>query len=151
MKRALLTLILGLAAGLGSYLGYEHFNEPSSTDSLEGQLAWMKSELQLTDSQFARIEELHRASHPQLRAMAAQVNLMQSEFAEFEQTRRATDRVDFVEFARFVESRRSLNQACLDSTRRLVLASAEIMDPRQREHYLHLIATAEPLVGAVLN
>ncbi|MES1168655.1 MAG: Spy/CpxP family protein refolding chaperone, partial [Oleiharenicola lentus] len=111
MKRTLLTLCLGLVAGFGSYLAYCASNEPVATDSLEGQLAWMKSELRLTDRQFAQIEELHRASHPQLRAMAAQVNLMQSEFAEFEKTRRATDRVDFVEFARFVESRRNLNQA----------------------------------------
>ena len=151
MKRTLLTLILGLAAGVGSYLGYFRFNEPTTTDSLEGRLAWMKSELHLTDSQFARIQELHRASHPQLQAMAAQVSLMQSEFAEFEQTRRTSDRVDFVEFARFVETRRNLNQACLDSTRRLVLASAEVMTPSQREQYLHLVTTAEPLVGSILN
>jgi hypothetical protein len=151
MKRALLTLILGLGAGIGSYSVYFGFNEPTSTDSLEGQLAWIKSELHLTDSQFARIHELHQASHPQLQAMAAQVTLMQAEFAEFEQTRRDADRVDFVEFARFVETRRNLNQACLDSTRRLVLASAEVMNPTQREQYLHLLTTAEPLVGSILN
>ena len=151
MKRTFLTLIFGLAAGVGSYFGYFHFNEPAPTDSLEGQLAWMKSELHLTDAQFARIQELHRASHPQLQAMAAQVSLMQSEFAEFEQTRRTSDSVDFVEFARFVESRRNLNQACLDSTRRLVLASAEVMTPAQRQQYLHLVTAAEPLVGSILN
>src|SRR6478736_7167851 len=106
MKRILLTLLAGLAAGIGSYSVYFRFNEPPSTDSLEGQLAWMKSELRLTDAQFARIQELHRASHPQLQAMAAQVSQMQAEFAEFEQTRRTDDRVDFVEFARLVESRR---------------------------------------------
>jgi hypothetical protein len=151
MRRTFLTLIVGLAAGMGSYLSYFHFNEPTPTDSLEGQLAWMKSELHLTEGQFARIRELHRASHPQLQAMAAEVNSMQAEFAEFEQTRRTADRVDFVEFARFVESRRTLNQACLDSTRRLVLASAEVMNPQQREQYLQLVATAEPLVGSMLN
>src|SRR3954469_3152525 len=103
MKRVFLTLIFGLAAGLSSYSAYNHFSEPVATDSLEAQLAWMKSELRLTDRQFARIEESRRASHPQLRSMAAQVNLMQSEFVEFERTRRATDKVDFLEFARFVE------------------------------------------------
>jgi hypothetical protein len=144
-------MFLGLVAGVGSYFVYFRCNEPAAGDSLEGQLAWMKLELHLTDAQFARIQELHRASHPQLQAMAAQVSLMQSEFAEFERTRRTADRVDFVEFARFVETRRNLNQACLDSTRRLVLASAEVMTPSQREQYLHLVATAEPLVGSILN
>jgi hypothetical protein len=151
MKRILLTLTLGLAAGIGSYFVYCRANEPTSRDTLENQLAWMKSELELTDSQFARIQELHRASHPQLQAMAAQVILMQAEFAEFEKARRTTDRVDFLEFARFVENRRNLNQACIDSTRRLVRASAEVMNPQQREQYLHLVATAEPLVGAIVN
>lgn len=151
MKRTLLTLFLGLIAGIGAYSFYFRFNEPIRTDSLEGQLAWMKSELRLTDSQFARIWELHRASHPQLQAMAAQVSQMQVEFAEFEKARRTADRVDFVEFARFVEMRRNLKQACLASTRRLVLASAEVMNPSQREQYLQLVTTAEPLVGSIMN
>jgi hypothetical protein len=151
MKRTLLTLLFGLCAGVASYSLYYRYHVPSPTDSLDGQLAWMKAELRLTDSQFARIRELHRASHPQLQAMAAQVSQMQVEFGEFEKNRRTADRVDFVEFARFVETRRNLNQACLNSTRRLVLASAEVMTPAQREQYLHLVATAEPLVGSILN
>ena len=151
MKRTLLTLVLGVVAGVGAYLGYYRQHELAPTDTLEGQLAWMKSELHLTEPQFARIKELHQASHPRLQAMAAQVAHMQAEFGEFERTRQTVDRVDFLEFARFVESRRNLNRACLDSTKQLVLASAEVMDPQQREHYLRLVATAEPLVGALLN
>lgn len=150
MKRTVITLVLGLAAGLASYSSYFTANTPAA-DSLEGRLAWMKSELRLSDVQFARIEELHRASHARLQEMAAQVSQMRAEFAEFERTRRTADRVDFVEFARFVETRRNLNQACLDSTRKLVLASAEVMNPQQREQYLHLVSTAEPLVGVILN
>ncbi|MES1168280.1 MAG: Spy/CpxP family protein refolding chaperone [Oleiharenicola lentus] len=151
MKRTLLTLVLGLAAGIGAHVAYYRQHAPASTDTLEGQLAWMKAELNLTEPQFARIKELHQASHPRLQAMATQVALMQSEFAEFERTRRTTDRVDFLEFARFVESRRDLNQACLDSTKQLVLASADVMNPDQRARYLHLVSSAEPLVGALLN
>jgi hypothetical protein len=151
MKRTLLTLVLGVAAGVGAHIGYYRQHEPSMTDTLDGQLVWMKSELHLTEPQFARIKELHQASHPRLQAMASQVALMQTEFAEFERTRRTTDRVDFLEFARFVESRRDLNRACLDSTKQLVLASAEVMDPEQRAQYLRLVTSAEPLVGALLN
>lgn len=151
MKRILLTLVLGLTAGLGTHLAYYRYNEPAPTDTLDGQLAWMKSELKLSDSQFARIKELHQASHPRLRAMAAQVAHMQIEFGEFERARRTTDRVDFLEFARFVESRRNLNRECLDSTRQLVLASAEVMTPDQRQQYISLVAAAEPLVGSFLN
>lgn len=151
MKRTLLILLLGVVAGVAVQSVYFRQHAPSAVDTLEGQLAWMKSELRLTAPQFARIKALHQASHPRLQEMAEQVALMQTEFAEFEKTRRTTDRVDFLEFARFVETRRNLNRACLDSTRELVLASAEIMNPQQREHYLKLVTSAEPLVGALLN
>ena len=151
MKNTLLTLVLGLVAGFGTFHAYCRYNQPAAADTLEGQLAWMKTELRLTDEQYARIRDLHQASHPQLVAMAAQVSSMQAEFAEFEKTRQTADRVDFLEFARFVENQRSLNRACLDSTRRLVLASAEVMTPQQRERYLHLVSSAEPLVGALMN
>jgi hypothetical protein len=149
MKRSLFTLLLGLAAGIASYSIYWRTSEPAYADSLESQLAWMKAELGLTDSQYARIRDLHQASHPQLQAMAMQVGRMQAEFAEFERTRRTTNTVDFVEFARFVENRRNLSQACLDSTRQLVLASADVMNPQQREQYLQIVAAAEPLMKAL--
>jgi hypothetical protein len=151
MKRPMLILLLGVAVGAASHFAYFQHREPIGTDTLDGQLAWMRSELSLTDQQFARIKSLHHATRPRLQAMAAQVAMMQDEFAEFERTRETTDRVDFIEFARFVESRRELNQRCLDTTRRLVLASAEIMTPEQRRQYVRLVPTAEPLVESLLN
>ncbi|HET7537621.1 MAG TPA: hypothetical protein VFJ90_14270, partial [Candidatus Didemnitutus sp.] len=98
-----------------------------------------------------RIKELHRASSPRLRALASQVAQMQAEFAAFETARRDTDRVDFVEFARFVEARRRVNRECQDSTRQLVLASAQVMTPQQRERYLGLVAEAEPRAAELVN
>jgi hypothetical protein len=144
MNRATLTLLLGLAVGIGSHTIYFQMHRPPALDSLERQLTWMKEELKLSDSQFARIKELHEASSPRLRALAADVARMQAEFAAFENTRRTSDRVDFIEFAQFVETRRNINRQCLESTRQLVLASADVMTPEQRAHYLGLVAPAEP-------
>ena len=81
----------------------------------------------------------------------AQVSQLQAELTAFEQTRRNSDRVDFLEFARFVEARRQLNAACRDSTQQLVMASAEIMNPRQRERYIQLVTAAGPLAALMLN
>jgi hypothetical protein len=144
MKRAALMLFVGLLVGVGAHSIYFQFHRPAGLDSLEGQLAWMKEELKLSDAQFARIKELHEASSPRLRALAADVARMQAEFAAFENTRRTSDRVDFIEFAQFVETRRNINRECQESTRQLVLASAGVMTPEQRTHYLGLVATAEP-------
>lgn len=150
MNRTLLILLLGLVVGTGTHLAYYRLHEPQ-TDSLDHQLAWMKSELNLTETQYNRIKALHQTSSPRLHALADQVAQLQTEFAAFEEMRRTRDRVDFLEFARFVEARRQVNRECLDSTRQLVLATAEVMTPRQRQHYIRLIATAEPLAQSLLN
>ena len=150
MNRTVLLLLLGLIVGTGTHLAYFRLHEPA-TDSLDSQLAWMKTDLKLNDAQFTRIKELHQVSSPRLHALADQVAQLQTEFAAFEDMRRTSDRVDFLEFARFVEARRQINRECLDSTRQLVLATAEVMTPRQRQHYIRLIATAEPLAQSLLN
>ncbi|MDB6115786.1 MAG: hypothetical protein JWQ62_2731 [Lacunisphaera sp.] len=144
MKRTLLTLTLGLAVGLGTHFAYFRLHQPPPTDTLEGQLAWMRTELQLTDAQFARIKEVHQASGPRLHAIAAQLAGLQDEFRAFEQARRTSDRVDFLEFARYVELRRHVRRASQDSTRQLVLAAAEVMNPEQRHRYIQLVETVEP-------
>jgi LTXXQ motif family protein len=151
MKRTPLILALGLAVGLGSHFAYFRLHQPATTDTLEGQLAWMKTELQLTDAQFVRIKEVHQASRPRLRAIATQLAGLQAEFLAFEKTRRTSDRVDFLEFARYVETRRHVSRESLDSTRQLVLAAAEVMTPEQRQRYIQLVATVEPLDPSLLN
>ncbi len=151
MKRTILSLTLGLVVGLVTHLTYFRLSAPAQANTLDGQLAWMKGELHLTDAQYARIKELHQASSPRLQAMALQVAALKAEFTAFEKIRRTTDQVDFLEFARFVENRRHINRECLDSTRQLVLAAAEVMNPQQRQRYIQLVASAEPQASSFLN
>lgn len=145
MNRATAILLLGLLVGLGVHFGYYQLHRSSGLDSVEGQLAWMKHELNLTDQQFTQIKELHLSSSPRLRALAAEVVRMKAEFEAFEHTRRTSDRVDFIEFAQFVETRRNINRECLESTRQLVRATADVMTPEQRAQYLGIVAAIEPL------
>ncbi len=147
MNRTLLILLLGLGVGIGTHTIYYDLHRPHGLDSLDGQLAWIKDELKLNDAQFAQIKELHVASSPRLRALAGQVARMQAEFAAFENTRRTSDRVDFIEFAQFVETRRNINRECLESTRQLVRATADVMTPEQRARYFGIVAAIEPLKG----
>jgi hypothetical protein len=151
MRRGILVLILGVAVGVATHLVYFQLHRAPDPGSLDGQLAWMKSELNLSDAQFARIRELHEASSPRLRALASQVSQMQAEFTAFENTRRATDRVDFIGFAQFVEARRTINRECLDSTRQLVLAAAGEMTPAQRKHYFGIVAATTSQTGPSAN
>jgi Spy/CpxP family protein refolding chaperone len=141
MKRTLLIIALGLAVGVGVHVTYFRLHQPVATDTLDGQLAWMRTELQLTDAQFARIREVHQASGPHLRALAAQLAELQGEYVAFEHSRSTTDQVDFIEFARYVELRRHVSTESQDSTQRLVLAAAEVMTPEQRQRYIRIVGT----------
>lgn len=145
MTKGPLVLALGLAVGAAANLVYFRAHQALGGDALDGRLAWMKSELNLSDAQYRRIRELHQESSPRLQALAAQLGLIQAEFAAFENTRRTADRVDFIEFARFVEARRTVSRECLESTRQLVVATAGEMSPAQREHYFGIVGATQPL------
>jgi len=142
MKAALLVLMLGLGAGVAAHFGYYYAHRPCTSGSLDCELAWIRNELKLNDAQYARIRELHENSGPQIVSLAVQVERMQRELAAFETQRRTTDRIDFLEFAKFAEERRAMDRECLDSTRQLVESSARIMTPAQRERYLNIVAMA---------
>ena len=125
MKRTLLVLLSGLAAGIAAHVAWFDAHRPCQGDELTCQLAWIRTELHLTDAQFARIRAIHEASSPRLLALAAEVAQMREEYAAFEQQRMKTDRVDFVEFAKFVEQRRAIDRECLNITRQLVAATSQ--------------------------
>ncbi|HVS51538.1 MAG TPA: hypothetical protein VHD62_04215 [Opitutaceae bacterium] len=150
MNRTLSILLLGAACAIVTHLAWFRLHSPCGGDRLDCQLSWMKTELALTDAQFARIKAIHAASSPRLLALAAQVAQMRDEYAAFERERTTVGQIDFLEFARFVEHRRSIDQECLASTRQLVAATCDVMDPAQRSRYLNLLTPAIARPGGSL-
>lgn len=148
MKRTLSVLVAGLIAGVVAHVGWYQVYRPCNNTEMECQLAWIRTELNLTDDQFARIRAIHEASSPRLLALAAQVAQMRDEYAAFERARVTVGQVDFVEFARFVEQRRAIGRECLAITRELVAATSNTMSPVQRERYLGLVAPTITGTGA---
>jgi hypothetical protein len=139
MKRILLTILLGLASGVLAHVGWFISQRPCSANDLDCQLDWMKTELKLSDEQFARIKTIHEQSSPRLLALAAQVVRMREEYDAFEHERTTSGQVDFIEFAHFVEQRRAIDRECLTSTQQLVADAARVMTTQQRERYLGLL------------
>ena len=76
MKKGVLILLLGLALAAAAY-GCVYFFCTSSARNLEQssqpELAWLKQEFNLSDSEFKRISELHAAYLPQCAEMCRQV------------------------------------------------------------------------------
>jgi hypothetical protein len=113
-----------------------------SSDNLEALLVWMKSDLQLSDEQLARIKDVHEQLSPRLLTLAGQVAKMQQAFNEFEKERLSDGQVDFLQFARYVEQRRRLDRECTESTQRLIAEASDVMTPKQKQQYLQLLDPA---------
>lgn len=144
MNRTVLLVILGLAAGVGAHFGYLSWRSEKIIPPAGEELDWMRAELKLTDSQYARIASLHDMDRPRVRSLAGRISAMQKQMDAFEAERRTEGQVDFVAFAQFVENFRQVSLECERSTRQLVHDTASVLDPRQRELYLDLV---EPLVA----
>lgn len=150
MRRTLAVLIAGLTAGVAAHLAWFQWHRPCNGDQLTCQLDWIRAELKLTDSQYARLKAIHEASSPRLLALTAQVAQMRDEYAAFERERMIEDQIDFVDFARFVEQRRTVDRECLAATRQLVAAATQTLSPTQRAQYLGLLGPALHSVDATL-
>lgn len=139
MKHTLLVVSLGLLGALVAHFAWFFLRKPAEIHANGNDIAWMKSELHLSDRQFARIKSIHDSSAPRMLALAAQVSRMREELNAFERERRTAGQIDFLEFASFVEQRRAVDRECSALTRRLVQDTAEVMDSSQRERYLALL------------
>ncbi len=152
MKRTLLVFLIGVLGACAAHFSWFLLRRPADVNPGGGDLAWMKAELNLTGEQYARIKLIHENSSPKIMALAAQVMKMRNELTAFERTRQTEGQIDFLEFAHFVETRRAVDRECLDSTRRLVQATAEVMNPQQRERYLGLVSPAlKPAAAGVFQ
>jgi hypothetical protein len=147
MKRTGLIILLGIVAGGVAHVGWYLAQRPCRGSSIDCQLEWMKTELKLSDEQFAQIKAIHEESSPRLLALAAQVGRMRDEYEAFEHERTTAGQVDFLEFAHFIEQRRAVDRECLSSTRQLVADAARVMNAQQRERYLGLLGPVLSIEG----
>jgi hypothetical protein len=78
MKKGVLILLLGLALAAAAY-GCIYFVCTSSARNLarssQPELAWLKDEFNLSDSEFKRISELHDAYLPQCAELCRQIEI----------------------------------------------------------------------------
>jgi hypothetical protein len=135
VKSTLVILLIGLLAGAAAHVGWFSWRRPVETRN-DDVVTWMKTDLQLTDEQFARIRTLHDRTGPQLREFAAQAAGMRAEYDTFERVRRTEGRVDFLAFARCLETWRRIDRDWSDATRELVAATEGELTPDQRARYL---------------
>lgn len=76
MKKGLLILFLGLGLGAAAFAAFYYFGTASCRDMMretQPELAWLKKEFKLSETDYARIAQLHAAYLPQCAARCQRI------------------------------------------------------------------------------
>jgi len=138
MKKGVLILMLGLALAAAAY-GCVYFFCTSSARNLEQssqpELAWLKQEFNLSDSEFKRISELHAAYLPQCAEMCRQVDAQNQRLrALLAATNRLTAEIESA-----IAERSRLRGQCQRNMLEHFYEVSRTMPPEQGRRYLEWV------------
>ncbi|HWD18302.1 MAG TPA: hypothetical protein VHB20_03410 [Verrucomicrobiae bacterium] len=138
MKRALLILLLGAALAAAGYTGvFWAATAPARAEmcSPAPELAWLKAEFKIDDTQFARISQLHEGYLPQCQERCREIASKNAALsARIAQTGAVTADIEkgMTEVA-------MLKADCQKETLRHFMAVARLMPPAQGQRYLQWV------------
>lgn len=137
MKSGLFILAIAVIAGCLAFFATrgkpQAVNDALLLDSLP-ELVWLRTELQLTDEQFAKVGELHRAYRPVCAEMCR--NIAESEAAV---ARLASARSGMTgDLAQAIEDHGRVIAACKRSMLDHLYQTASLMDENQARRYLEV-------------
>ena len=147
MKRFLLVVLIGFAAGALAHIGFYAFRRPTVESRLTRDLAWMQAEFRLDDRQYGSIRALHNRTGPELERLFAVLRTTHEELLRLEEMRRTADKVDFVAYHQAKAANRKARSQCRTLTLDLVYAVAEVMTPEQRTRYFALVGNGVQLAN----
>ncbi len=135
MKRAILFLLVSLMAGLAAFYGVRSYKvaEQKSVllDSMS-ELSWLKSELKLSDEQFARVSELHAAYRPQCAEMCGRIaaahEAMEALIHENPELTPALEKA--------IHRHATIHAECQQAMLRHIFQTANVMEPSQSARYI---------------
>ena len=145
MKRFLLVVLIGFAAGALAHIGFYAFRRPTVENRLTRDLAWMQAEFHLDDRQYGSIRALHNRTGPELERLFTVLRTTHEELLRLDEMRRTADKVDFVAYHQAKAANRKARSQCRTLTLDLVYAVAEVMTPEQRTRYFSLVGNGVQL------
>ena len=135
MKRGAFILVVGLLAAAAAY-GCIYFVCSSAARGLQAserpELAWLKDEFKLADTEFKRVSDLHAAYLPQCREMCMRIEAQNTRLQEF--LGGATNMTPEIE-ATLAEASR-LRGECQGRMLRHFFEVSQAMPPEQGRRYL---------------
>lgn len=153
MKRGLIILIIAVILGVGMFFGSQRMLRPCDcapttpmpveNGSLLPELQWLRASLDLTDSQFEKVQALHLAYQPKCAELCMRVHHSDQSLMEASaHSRTATEEV-----VKLMRERAELTQECQQAMLKHVYETAACMTPEQADKYLktvlpHVLGTA---------
>jgi hypothetical protein len=135
MKKGVFILVLGLVAAAAAY-GCVYFACTSSARNLQQsnrpELAWLKEEFNLDDTEFKRVSELHAAYMPQCREMCRKIDAQNAQLQELLAT--ATNATPEINAA--LAEAGQLRSECQRMMLRHFFQVSQTMPPEQGRRYL---------------
>lgn len=135
MKRGILILIVALIAGVAAFCGvrsYKMAGQKSVLLDSTPELSWLKSELKLSDRQFAKVSELHSAYRPKCAEMCLRISAAHEQMVELiHQNPDVTP-----ELEKAIHRHAEIHAECQEAMLRHVFETAGVMDRGQAAVYL---------------
>ncbi|MBT5902213.1 MAG: hypothetical protein HOH58_08915 [Opitutaceae bacterium] len=111
-------------------------------DTVGDSLEWLRTELGLTDHQFQKLASLHEEFTPTFASIFHDLQQQKSAVEQFETMRRESELIDFIQVYRVTTDYRHLQDRASTSTAELVARVTQLVDAKQRSHYLELLKIA---------
>lgn len=135
MKKGLLILAVAILAGILAFF-VTRGQPPTAGDSLLldslPELAWLRTDLKLTDEQFAKVGDLHRAYRPVCAEMCRNIAESEAAVAQLASTQGGMTE----DLAQAIENHGRVIAACKRSMLDHLYQTAALMDENQARRYL---------------
>lgn len=135
MKKGFLILLAAMMAGIFAFFlsrgDSAHDKKRVLLDSMP-ELAWLRTDLKLTDEQFSKVEQLHREYRPVCAEMCHRIAESETAIAKLAS---AQDRMSD-ELAKAIETHGRVIAECKRSMLEHLFQTASLMDEQQSRRYL---------------
>ena len=139
MKNGVLTILIGLAAGLIAHTLYFNSFKPCEDDTLECQLSWIQDYLSLSPNQFEIVVAMHRDHQPEISLLEQQIQVLESRLVALEEERVENDRIDFIAFYSYLQEKVDLDKTRDSSTESFLTKVGDVMNSEQKARFKELL------------
>ncbi len=150
MKKSALILLLGLLTSTLGFAGFYYFGTASCRTLMsqpQPELAWLKKEFHLSDSEFGRIVEMHEAYLPKCGERCALIAKQDNQLRES----LATATTMTPEIQNLLMERARMRAECETEMLRHFLAVSRTMPPDQGQRYLAWVESQCCLQGQLME